>query len=150
MTDWYKVFYWLTVADNAKTFFMTFVVIFTAVSAISTFCYLANMDDTNDNRESQAMARKWMWWSYPFMILFWSLYVFTPSKRDALIIIAGGTVGNFVTRDSSTRAIPAEAMQLLRARIKEEIADASLDQFLDNDTLKNKTKEELIEILKKK
>lgn len=149
--NWYSVFYWLTVADNAKTFFLVFVIVFTLISGITTIAYFVNMGD--GEVKGVTMSRRWMWWSYPFMILFWSLYIFTPTKRDALIIIAGGSVGNFITRDSSAKALPAEAMMLLRSKIKEEMKGATTISELvsgEVDTLKNKSKEELIKILKRK
>ena len=80
--NWYKIFYWLTVADNFKTFFCWGIGIFMAASIISTLAYLSNTDDA----DNQKMARKWMWWSYPFCTMFWFLYLLTPSKTDTLLI----------------------------------------------------------------
>ena len=97
-----KLFYWLTVADNAKTMFVVGIIIFTIIGVVATIAYLTN------SGEEQKLARKWMWWSYPFMILFWTLYIFTPNKRDALLIVAGGQTLNFLTTDSTAKSIPHE------------------------------------------
>lgn len=146
--NFYKLFYWVTVADNVKTFLIVFTVIFTFISLIATACYLVNTDEP----KSQATSRKWMFWAYPFMVFFWAAFIFAPSKRDALIIIAGGAVGNFITRDSSAKAIPSEVMMLLRTKIKEEINETTIKEALsgETDTLKNKTREQLEEIIKNK
>ena len=49
-----KLFYWLVVADNAKTFFWWFTVIFTAISVVSTILYFGSVDD----EKNQSMCRK--------------------------------------------------------------------------------------------
>src|SRR6218665_3335678 len=123
-----KLFYWLTVADNARTMFIVFIVIFTAISAISTFAYLAN----HDEEDSQKMSRKWMWWSYPFMIIFWSLFIFTPSKRDSLLIVAGGGTLNYLTTDSVTKQIPRELSSFVLTELKNLAADAKMDLNITN------------------
>lgn len=118
-----KLFYWLTVADNAKTLFVTFIWIFTVISLIATFVYFFNWDD----EKGQRMPRKWMWWSYPFMILFWSLYVFTPNKKDALLIVAGGQTLNFLTTDSTTKQIPHELSGFVLTELKNMAQEAKVD-----------------------
>jgi hypothetical protein len=117
--DYTKLFYWLVVADNAKTMFITFVVIFTLISGISTFTYLLTA--------SQSMSRKWMWWSYPFMIFFWFLTVFTPSKKDALLIVAGGQTLNFLTTDESTKQIPSELSGFILTELKNMASEAKVE-----------------------
>ena len=153
--NWYSIFYWLSVADNATTFFVAFIWVFTAVSVIATIAFFA-IDIDVEKKE----ARKWMWWSYPFMVLFWGAYVFTPSKTDTLMIIAGGSVGNFLTTDSSSQKLPSDITQFLHLRLKKEIdgigdeARVSLglpqktpkEKFLDK--AKDFTKEQLIEAIK--
>ena len=119
-----KLFYWLTVADNAKTFFGWFVLIFTLIALISSVAYFICIDGSKDDSR---MARKWMWWSYPFMILFWSLYIFTPDKKDALLIVAGGSTMNFLTQDSSAKQLPHELSTYLVTEIKNMASDAKLD-----------------------
>jgi hypothetical protein len=120
-----KLFYWLTVADNAKTLFVTFIWIFTIISVIATCSYFyAGMEEEN---ETQKMCRKWMWWSYPFMILFWSLYIFTPSKKDALLIVAGGQTLNFLTSDSTAKQIPHELSSFVVTELKNMAENAKVD-----------------------
>jgi hypothetical protein len=94
------------------------------------------------------------WWPktvWPFIILAlvsWMGFAFCPSKKDSLIIVTGGAVGNFVTKDSSAKAIPAEAMTLLRDKIKQEIRE--LNTTTVTKKLEDMTKEELLEQLKAK
>ena len=120
-----SLFYWLTVADNAKTFFITFIIIFTIISAIATIGYLLN--DGEYEQDDQKMARKWMWWSYPFMILFWSLFIFTPSKKDALLIVAGGQTMNFLSSDSTAKQIPHDVLNFVSFELQSMAKEAKLE-----------------------
>lgn len=160
-TDFTSLFYWLVVADNAKTMFVVFIVVFTAISVLSTFCYFAASStlgadgQTKNDEQNQAMARKWVWWSYPFMILFWSLYVFTPNKKDALIIIAGGQTLNFLANDKSAKQIPAELSNFVLTEIKNQAKEAAVDLNISSqkdkilEKAKTMTFEELREEMKK-
>jgi hypothetical protein len=147
-----ELFYWLTVADNAKTMFVVGIVIFTAVAVISTilnFICRGDGDDTNAD-----VARKWMWWSYPFMFLFWSLFVFTPSKKDALLIVAGGQTMNFLTTDSTAKQIPHELSNFVVTELKSMAAEAQVDLNIKDqkekilDEAKNMSAKELMEKMK--
>jgi len=72
--DWYRIFWYFTVADNLKLVFFT-----------SIFIGI-------------------------FSLFAW---IFLPSKRDALIIIVGGSVGNFVNRDTFAANIPKDLTKYL-------------------------------------
>jgi len=121
--DYTKLFYWLVVADNARSMFTTFVIIFTFISVISTIAYLL----TGQYEDDRSMSRKWMWWSYPFTILFWFLLVFTPSKKDALLIVAGGQTLNFLTTDESTKQIPSELSGFILTELKNMASEAKVE-----------------------
>lgn len=148
-----SLFYWLVVADNARTMFIVLIVIFMIVAVIATICYFVCADDGND--KGQAMSRRWMWWSYPFCILFWSLYVFTPSKKDALLIVAGGQTLNFLANDKSAKQIPSELSNFVLTEVKNLAAEAKVDLGIadQKDKLLEKAKkmsaEELMSEMKK-
>lgn len=120
-----KLFYWLTVADNAKVMFIVFICIFTIVSIIATIGYFTKADDGDE--DGQAMARRWMWWSYPFAMFFWFLFIFTPSKKDALLIVAGGQTLNYLTTDSVSKQIPRELSSFVVTQLKSMAKDAAVD-----------------------
>ncbi len=123
-----SLFYWLTVADNAKSFFITFIAIFTVVSVISTIWFIVDRDsdDWSENKRTNK-ARKWMWWSYPFMILFWSLFIFTPSKKDALLIVAGGQTLNFLSSDSTAKQIPHDVLNFVSVELQSMAKEAKME-----------------------
>lgn len=123
--NYYSLFYWLSVADNAKDFFVTMIWIFTAVCLVSTICYFANGDSGDE--KNQKMSRKWMWWGYPFATFFWALFIFTPSKRDALLIVAGGGTMEFLTTDTSAKKIPHELSNFVVSELKSMAMDAKVN-----------------------
>jgi hypothetical protein len=147
-----KLFYWLVVADNAKAFFVAFIIIFTIISLIATIAFFAA--SAQSEAEYQKMSRKWMWWSYPFMVLFWALYVFTPNKKDALLIVAGGQIANFMTSDSTARQIPHEALTFVVTELKSMASDAKVDLGINDqkskilEEAKQMTATELMEKMK--
>lgn len=125
-----QLFYWLTVADNAKTFFMTFAVIFSIISGAATIGFLfgREVEDLSCPPDGNAeRSKKWMWWSYPFMILFWAFWIFTPTKRDALLIVAGGQTMNFLTTDASAKQIPHELSAFVVTELKNMAKEAQVD-----------------------
>lgn len=130
--DYTKLFYWLVVADNAKTMFMTFMVIFTIISGLSTLCFIFGREDINDNLKCPPGGvaerdKKWMWYGYPFMILFWTLFLFTPSKKDSLLIVAGGGTLNFLTTDSTAKQIPHELSNFVVTELKNMARENEID-----------------------
>lgn len=166
--NWYSVFYWITVADGIKQFFDIASNIFSWFSAFS-FVLLVitmigesatisdNYVKTQEQEDTDADTRAWkrfrMYTSKIFTtmlilsLITWAGYVFCPSKKDALIIVAGGSVGNFITRDSSAKAIPSEVMTLLRDKIRAEIKEIHMESSMDS--LKSLSKEQLIDYIKK-
>ena len=147
-----ELFYWLTVADNARTMFIVGITVFTVAAVISTAINFIARGDGDDDTAVQ--ARKWMWWSYPFMFLFWSLFVFTPSKKDALLIVAGGQTMNFLTTDSTAKQIPHELSNFVVTELKSMAAEAQVDLNIKGqkekilDEAKNMSAKELMEKMK--
>lgn len=136
--NWYQIFYWLTVADNARIFFGWMCALFTIVAVFSTIFYFASLQD--DAEFAEKVSSKWVKYSYPFMILFWSLLILTPSKKDSLLIIAGGGTIEFLTSDSTAKKIPGEMSNFVLTEIKNMAKEAEVE--LDVKTAKEKVLEE--------
>jgi hypothetical protein len=162
--SWYKIFYWITIADGVKSFFDVFSNLFTTLFGIFFIVWIillfSGSDSSGNWTEKDLKSlnhwRKMIRGSWIvcciFMVIMWGGYVFTPTKKDALLIVAGGAVANFITSDSSAKEIPAELTLLVREHLKNEIDELKnpIKESLSIDTLKDKTREELIELLKKK
>jgi len=164
-TNWFSLFYWISVADGIKTVFLAMAIIFTIILAISTIGYFVSSGSLAEELacygdENNKDVKSWNVWVKAWRTVFLTCFivslistiitVFIPSKKDALIIIAGGVVGNFITQDTTSRKIPHEIMDLLSEKIKAEIKDTKLSLIPEEmkDTLKNKSKEQLIQMLK--
>lgn len=155
--DYTSLFYWLVVADNAKSLFVTFVWIFTIISGIATLSFIFGREghDLTCPKDGTAeRAKKWMWFGYPFMILFWSLYVFTPSKKDSLLIVAGGGTLNFLTTDSTAKQIPHELSNFVVTELKNMAKENEIDLNIKEqkqkiiDEAKTMTPEQLLNKIK--
>ena len=151
-----KLFYWLTVADNAKTFFGWSAILFTLIFAIVTIVrFYVSIDSTIDaDKDFYNKCNKWTWYSTPFMLLFLSLWIFTPNKRDALLIVAGGSTMNFLTQDSTAKQLPHELSSYLVTEIKNMAEETKLELNINDNKqkiineAKQLTGEQLIEKLK--
>src|ERR1700755_1723722 len=110
--NWFSLFYWMTVADGFKEALGVFSNIFIAFSVISFIIFVVmvfysisdefgQMDESDKNSFKYLLkcCRRFFWYSAILMVLTELGWILTPSKKDALIIIAGGAVGNFVTND---------------------------------------------------
>ena len=173
--NYYSVFYWLTVADGVKEVFDTFSNIFTALTVVSLIAFAIMIGNTieykgdkeSEDYKSSLSWRKFIgriyWICQIICIITWLGYVFTPTKKDCLLIVAGGAVGNFITTDTSARAIPADITKFLHLSLNKEIEDlqkevkTDIRKELGVQTPKDKfiekveklSKEELIEYLKR-
>lgn len=176
--NYYSVFYWLTVSDSVKKCFDYFSSTFTLFAILSFIALIitivgksvtvsnekltdAAKDSTNPDLRAWETARKLSARIfYPMLILCvitWFGFVLTPTKKDCLLIIAGGAVGNFITSDSSAKQLPSDVTKFLHMSLQEQMKDLSSDVKKELgvqspkekliDDVKNMTKEEIIKRL---
>lgn len=146
LINYYTVFYLLTVADDLKVFLhglgSGLAIFGVAAVSISGFVHFI---DYNDDKGSF----KWNGWSkYPIItgVLLVLLSIIIPTKRDSLLIIAGGGTMNFLTQDSAAKQIPHELSNFLVTEIKNLAADAQIR--LDSKELKQQTLDKVKEMTK--
>jgi hypothetical protein len=146
--NWYSTFYWLTVADSVKKFFDVasnvftfFAVIFFLIMIITIIGKAIQVsEDSVENEEDEktnADVRAWefakkystklFWPSLIICIITWLGYVMVPTKKDCLLIIAGGSVGNFLTTDKSAKELPGDITKFLHLSLQKEVSDLSED-----------------------
>lgn len=158
--DYTKLFYWLTVADNAKTFFGTFAIFFTVVFLITQIArFVTSMSEDVDYENDGFKlflnkCNKWTWYSTPFMLFFLSLWIFTPNKKDALLIIAGGQTVNFLASDEAAKQIPKELTNFVVTELKQMAKEAEVDLNIQTekekilDKARDMTADELLKLMK--
>lgn len=59
--------------------------------------------------------------------LLWLMYIAIPSKKDAVLIIGGGYVGNFITQDSSARQLPSDIVYFIRTNLQKYAEEAQVE-----------------------
>lgn len=117
--NWYKIFYLLSMADNLRGVAWFFLVIFVIVVIISLVIFF-NLNDKADH----APAIRWLWRSILISFILSMVLVLTPSKKDTLLIIAGGGTMEFLSSDSTAKQIPHEVLNYLKVELQDMAADA--------------------------
>ena len=129
--NWYKIFYWLTAADAVKGFFGVVSDIFVWFTIIGFIIYglcsihglTDSCDDKPENKIWVKRLGKFFYVSLIILLITWAGYVFTPSKKDCIMIVAGGAVGNFIQSDSSAKSLPSDITKYLHLSLNKEIDD---------------------------
>lgn len=149
--SWYTLFYWLCVADNLRDFFVVAIIITTAWSVISFFVWiLTDFDEPEIRAKGLAHVR----WAFPFAFIFWMMYLLTPSKRDALFIIAGGGTLHYLSNDPTGSQIPAEMSTFVLTQLKSMSKEAQVELGIQTekekilDKVKGMSAEQLINEMK--
>lgn len=121
--NWYTIFYLFSILDKLSTALGWIAGLSTLGFIIFTVVYFINKQRLSMSRYEDD-GKHWLnviKWPYRttiiFLILSWVSIIFVPTRRDMLIIIAGGAVGEFITTDSSARQLPADITRFLRGEI---------------------------------
>ena len=119
--NWYLLMYLLSVLNGLNFLFVSAAM----VSTVGIFVYTMYRFELNEDSRKEAakipLANKWIKRFVTCFIVFSILAVFVPTKKDVLMIIAGGAVGEFVTNNEDANEIPSELMKLLRHEINNNI-----------------------------
>jgi hypothetical protein len=146
--NWYNLFYWVTRADSVKDFFDTTSNIFTFLAIVSFFVVVimsalakGMIADNNlkteeeekvnpDVRGYKLMRRYFATIFYSTLalsLITWTGYVFTPTKKETLLIIAAGGTMQYLTTDSTAKQIPHELSTFVLTELKSMAKDAQVD-----------------------
>lgn len=125
--NWYTLFYLFSILEKLTLGFQWGAGLCTVAFVIFTILYYVFRYDLNnydENGGTWKAARKTLdmikWPRITVLtlgIVFWIAIIFTPNRKDMIIIIAGGAVGQFVTTDSSAKQLPADITRFLRGEI---------------------------------
>jgi amino acid transporter len=146
--NYFSIFYWLTVSDGVKKCFDVFSTIFSVITVISFVAVVVAMifkaytvsdqklkDEALENQNPdfrawevfRRLSTRIFYTVLVLCIISWMGYVLTPTKKDCLLIIAGGAVGNFITTDSSAKQLPSDVTKFLHMSLQEQMKDLSSD-----------------------
>lgn len=156
--NWYKIFYLFSLADKISGTMLTFAIVsISAFVVMLIWLIVGNIEDSSFEVNTWKIWRKWFWRSILSSLIFWTIWALVPNRTDMLLIIAGGSVGEFITHDSSSRAIPKDITLFLHRELQNQIGDIGEDtkrqlglqtpkeKVLDK--FKDLTKEQIIQYL---
>jgi fucose 4-O-acetylase-like acetyltransferase len=173
--NWYSIFYWVTRADSVKDFFdvtsnlfttlaVLFFVALVIISAVGPSIISDNKLKSAEDEKTDPGYRGFIRMRGYFATLFytmlalslvtWAGYVFTPTKKETLLIIAGGGAMQFLTTDSAAKQIPHELSTFVVTELKSMAKDAKVDLGIASqrdkilEEAKDMTSQELIERVK--
>jgi hypothetical protein len=98
---------------------------FGVITLIATLAYLIAGGEDDDEAQDYLDCGCG---TYPFFCFFIS-FCFNTSKKDSLLIIAGGQTLNFLT-DKAAKQIPAELSGFVLTELKNMAKEASVDLYL--------------------
>ena len=151
--DYIKLFYWLTVVDGLKGLLLAIAIFFGILLALVVIMNVINFIEEEDDKTVKRWSKQ-LWWLIPIFSIAILLQVFIPSKKNALLIIGGGTALNYVTNDSTCKQIPKELSTFVVTELKSMAADAKTSLGVADqqnkilDEAKNMSSKELIEKMK--
>lgn len=119
------------------------------------------IEENNEEDEEVKFTINWLkhfrvyfWISMIMTFLTWVAWAAIPTKKDCLLIVAGGGAMNFLTTDSSAKQLPHEAMNYVVTELRTMAAEAKVDMGISKqkdkviEEAKSLTGAELIERLK--
>jgi len=163
--NWYGLFYLFSIVDKLTNGIIALAVICSIFYALFTILYFYHRTTANEykgNKDSNRRTNAENWlknikWPrrivLTLMVIGYLLVIFVPSRKDMIIIIAGGAVGEFVMNDKNAKQLPADITRFLRGEILKATADltdeakASIGIKSKADSLKELSKEQLIKML---
>ena len=168
--SWYSIFYLVSVADAVETVTQVISIISLVGLVISVIGYFISTNAVSENvnwgKEEQQSERYNEWkvwqvsWKRIFTILliitpiFSLLWVMIPSRKDCLLIIAGGGTMQFLTTDSVAKQLPRESLNFVVQELKTMSKEAKVDLGIATqkerllDEAKKMTTEQLLERMK--
>jgi hypothetical protein len=130
--NWYTMFYLFSILEKLQFAFAWGAGLMTAGFVVLTIAHLINKETVNSDNYGSSTAAKWIatlkWPRISCLVLcimFWLLLVFIPNRKDMILIIAGGAVGEFVTNDENAKELPADITRFLRGEILKATAELS-------------------------
>jgi hypothetical protein len=148
--NWYTVFYLFSLSDKISDTMFTLSVLASIISGISLCIWCIGQVDGDEFNK----ARRWFLTTFPIAFIAWSLWAFIPDRNDMLLIVAGGSVGEFITNDENAKELPTDITRFLRKEILEAtmedgnvVVREALGVKSTKDKLMELSKDELVKML---
>jgi hypothetical protein len=161
--NWYWLIYAFVMISKVQTVIIVFTVLFGIVFGVSTIMRMPHQwaDWTHERVDYFKSILRWWWISSVMFVVLLFASIAVPTKKEIALILIGGAVGEFVENDENAQKLPHDLFLLLRKEILEEVSDLptdvkerlgnelGVDLRSDMEKLGEKSKDELIEMIKK-
>ena len=137
----YQLFYLVSIADKLNMVFEVFYIIAAIVTVVAFVFWLFWEGDSDERVTVKRLQQIFL----SIFLVNLILFIGTPTKKDLILIVAAGSVGEFVLNDDNAKEIPAEIFELLRKEILSQINE--IDTDVAKDKFQKLTKEQLIQEL---
>ena len=130
----YTKLYWLTRLDGLNGFLIFICICAATIASLYTIGVFSCLEEGEKESKKNKKARII---SYIMFFLFVLISVLTPTKEEAVFIVAGGKVIDFVQKDSSINKIPGQTTSILSTWLDEQLKKEK-DKLLSDNTKVNK------------
>lgn len=117
----YEKIYWLTRLDNIQSFLTTGFILSLAVLFMWYMILFIECYDYDDRKEYIKNHGKYRTTTFWLAIIFGVLMVFSPSKNDMLLIVAGGKTMDYIEKDTSLSKIPYQTTSIISNYLDKEL-----------------------------
>lgn len=127
----YSKLYWLTRLDSIHALFTTFAIVL-AVAGIAIIIYAVissdfdqfyDEDELTKRRNERRKITSKFWIVFVGSALFGILASLTPTKNEAIFIVAGGKTIDWVQQDSSINKIPSQTTLIISDFLEKKIKE---------------------------
>jgi len=124
----YWKLYWLTRLDSLNGMFNAILTIGIAMMVLFYFIKFINHIEGDDN---EIYTRKNRWkiiWAFILIGIAIIGITLTPSKNEAILIIAGGKTIDWISKDTSICKIPSQTSELVSSFLDKQIKELSKEE----------------------
>lgn len=151
--DWYKIFYLFSLADKISCTMYFLALISSGIVILGLLGYIIGSTEEVSRKTGLPISKALMRKFWIPAIVCWFLWAFIPDRQDMTLIVAGGSVGQFIVRDDNAKELPADITRFLRSEILDATANLSSSVKKDlgiktrRDSLMDMGKDQLIKML---
>jgi hypothetical protein len=153
--NYYQIFYLFSIADRLSDilYVLSWITgIFVGIISIMLFINFISSGEAFEDENTIKYITKFGMVFYPLFFISILSYVLVPSKKDMLLILAGGGTMEYLTTNDNAKKLPDDILRYVRGEILTATKDLDMAEQLGIETeaerLKKLSKDELIDMLK--
>lgn len=117
----YEKIYWLTRLDKIEGLFCTIsilsiillVVIYVGCAMSADFDEFKGQEKQKERKATRVNLKKNRYWLVPLMVISALITTLTPTRNEAIIIMAGGKTMDYIQTDTSLSKIPYQTTSII-------------------------------------